>query len=161
MSNNVLQFDEEIMSVALSEAMCGAAMGEIPVGAVIVKDGEIIAQAHNLRENGGGATAHAEIVAINEACQKLGGWRLSGCELYVTLEPCPMCAGAIINSRLDRVVYGAKDPRMGALGSLIDLNCYPLGHKVKVTGGVLAEESLELLRDFFGEMRGLDVGERN
>ena len=154
MPENVLNFDEEYMTVALSEAMVGASIGEIPVGAVIVKDGEIIAAAHNLRENGGGATAHAEIVAINEASEKLGTWRLSGCELYVTLEPCPMCAGAIINSRLDRVVYGAKDPRMGAMGSIIDLNCYPIGHKVKITGGILAEESLDLLRDFFGEMRG-------
>ena len=153
MPENVLNFDEEYMTVALSEAMVGASIGEIPVGAVIVKDGEIIAAAHNLRENGGGATAHAEIVAINEASEKLGTWRLSGCELYVTLEPCPMCAGAIINSRLDRVIFGAKDPRMGALGSLINLNDYPLGYKVDVKSGVLAEESLELLRDFFKDIR--------
>ena len=149
----MLNRDEEYMSMALSEAMLGASMGEIPVGAVIVRDGEIISAAHNLRENGGGATAHAEIVAINEACERLGTWRLSGCELYVTLEPCPMCAGAIINSRLDRVVFGAKDPRMGAFGSIINLNSYPLGHKVELSGGVLAEESLELLRDFFKDMR--------
>jgi tRNA(adenine34) deaminase len=128
-------------------------MGEVPVGAVIVKDGEVIATAHNLRENGGGATAHAELLAINEACEVLGSWRLSGCELYVTLEPCPMCAGAIINSRLDRVIFGAKDPRMGALGSLINLNDYPLGYKVKITEGVLAEESLRLMSDFFKERR--------
>lgn len=150
---DVLDRDEEFMTVALSEATVGAAMGEVPVGAVIVKDGEIIASAHNLRENGGGASAHAEMLAINDACERLGSWRLSGCELYVTLEPCPMCAGAIINSRLDRVVFGAKDPRMGALGSVIDLNNYPLGHKVELRDGVLAEESLELLRDFFKDMR--------
>ena len=153
MLENILNLDENYMMMALSEAMVGASMGEIPVGAVIVKDGEVIASAHNLRENGGGATAHAEIVAINEASEKLGTWRLSGCELYVTLEPCPMCAGAIINSRLDRVVFGAKDPSMGALGSVIDLNDYPLGYKVEVKSGVLAEESLELLRDFFKDMR--------
>ena len=149
----MLNRDEGDMSMALSEAMLGASMGEIPVGAVIVRDDEIISAAHNLRENGGGATAHAEIVAINEACERLGTWRLSGCELYVTLEPCPMCAGAIINSRLDRVVFGAKDPRMGAFGSIINLNSYPLGHKVELSGGVLSEESLELLRDFFKDMR--------
>ena len=154
-------FNEEFMKRALTLANEAAEMGEVPVGAVIVRNGEIIAEGINRRESEKNALCHAEIEAINNACRRLGGWRLPGCELYVTLEPCPMCAGAIINSRLDRVVYGAKDPRMGALGSLIDLNCYPLGHKVKVTGGVLAEESLELLRDFFGEMRGLDVGERN
>ena len=145
--------DVVYMERAIELARTAAEMGEVPVGAVIVKDGEIIATAHNLRENGGGASAHAEMLAINEACEKLGSWRLSGCELYVTLEPCPMCAGAIINSRLDRVIFGAKDPRMGAMGSIIDLNNYPLGHKVELRSGVLAEESLELLRDFFKDMR--------
>ena len=153
MFDEILDRDEEFMTIALSEAAMAASMGEVPVGAVIVKDGEIVASAHNLRENGGGATAHAELLAINEACERLGSWRLSGCELYVTLEPCPMCAGAIINSRLDRVIFGAKDARMGALGSVMDLNNYPLGHKVEVKDGVLAEESLELLRDFFQNMR--------
>ena len=153
MKNDILNKDEELMTMALSEAMIGASMGEVPVGAVIVKDGEIIATAHNMRENGGGATAHAELLTINEACEALGSWRLSGCELYVTLEPCPMCAGAIINSRLDRVIFGAKDPRMGAMGSLINLNDYPLGHKVKITEGVLAEESLGLMSAFFKERR--------
>ena len=153
MLENILNDDENFMMMALSEAMVGASLGEIPVGAVIVKDGEVIASAHNLRESGGGATAHAEIVAINEACESLGTWRLSGCELYVTLEPCPMCAGAIINSRLESVIFGAKDPRMGAFGSLINLNDYPLGHKVEIKSGILAEESLELLRDFFKDMR--------
>ena len=153
MKNDILNKDEELMAMALSEAMIGASIGEVPVGAVIVKDGEVIATAHNLRENGGGATAHAELLAINEACEALGSWRLSGCELYVTLEPCPMCAGAIINSRLDRVIFGAKDPRMGALGSLINLNDYPLGYKVKITEGVLAEESQRLMSDFFKERR--------
>ena len=153
MLEDVFDRDEEFMMMALSEAMRGIAMGEIPVGAVIVKEGEVVAATHNLRENGGGATAHAEMLAIEEASRKAGSWRLRGCTLYVTLEPCPMCAGAIINSRLDRVVFGAKDPRMGAMGSVIDLNLYPLGHKVELKGGVLAEESLELLRDFFKEKR--------
>ena len=143
----------EFMKRAIENAKIAYSNGDVPVGAVIVKDGEIIATAHNLRENGGGATAHAELLAINEACETLGTWRLSGCELYVTLEPCPMCAGAIINSRLDRVVFGAKDPRMGALGSLINLNCYPLGHKVRLTEGVLAEESQRLMSEFFKERR--------
>ncbi len=151
--NEMLNKDEEFMTMALAEAVMGATMGEVPVGAVIVKDGEVIAAAHNLRENGGGATAHAEMLVINEACEALGTWRLSGCELYVTLEPCPMCAGAIINSRLDRVIFGAKDPRMGAMGSLINLNDYPLGYKVDITEGVLAEESLKLMSEFFKERR--------
>ena len=153
--------EEGYMREALALAHEAAAAGEVPVGCVIVRGGEIVGRGRNRREEKQSTASHAEMEAIAEANRTLGTWRLDGCELYVTLEPCPMCAGAIINSRLDRVVYGAKDPRMGALGSLIDFNCYPLGHKVKVTGGVLAEESLELLRDFFGEMRGLDVGERN
>lgn len=140
---------EYFMSLAVEEAKQAASKGDIPIGAILVKDGKVIAAAHNLRENGGGATAHAEILAINEASRKLGGWRLSGCTLYVTLEPCPMCAGAIINARIDEVVLGAKDPRAGALGSLLDLNSYPLGHKVKITDGVLECECLELVRAFF------------
>ena len=145
---------EEYMRLALDEAHIAEGMGEVPVGAVIVKDGEIIASAHNLRENGGGATAHAELLAINAACERLGGWRLSGCELYVTLEPCPMCAGAIINARIDRVIFGAKDPRMGAMGSVIDMNSYPLGHRTEVIGGVCRDECLVMLRDFFENVRG-------
>lgn len=141
--------EEYFMSLALSEAKKAAEIGDVPIGAVIVKDREIISAAHNLRENGGGATAHAEILAINEACQRLGGWRLSDCVLYVTLEPCPMCAGAIINARIKEVVIGAKDPRAGALGSLLDMNGYPLGHKAKVRFGVLEKECKELISRFF------------
>ena len=141
------------MMSALDGARIAMSMGEVPVGAVIVKDGRIRASAYNTRENGGGATAHAELKAIEEACRVLGGWRLSGCELYVTLEPCPMCAGAIINARLDRVIFGAKDPRMGALGSVMNMNAYPLGHKVAVESGVCENECLELLRDFFKRLR--------
>ena len=142
------------MRLALDEARVAMSIGEVPIGAVIVKDGKVIASAHNMRENGGGATAHAELLAINDACEKLGGWRLSGCELYVTLEPCPMCAGAIINARLDRVIFGAKDPRMGAMGSVIDINSYPLGHRTETVGGVCREECLLLLKEFFESMRG-------
>ena len=139
------------MSLAIEEAQKAAEKGEVPIGAVVVKNGEVIARAHNLRENGGGATAHAEILAINEASQKEGGWRLSDCTLYVTLEPCPMCAGAIINARIKEVVLGARDPRAGALGSLLDLNSYPLGHRVEIADRVLENECLELIRRFFRE----------
>ena len=113
--------DEELMRAALDEAKIAADLGEVPVGAVVAKDGEIVARAHNLRESGKNATYHAELMAIDAACKALGGWRLWQCELFVTLEPCPMCSGAIINSRLKRVVYGARDPKAGCCGSLTDL----------------------------------------
>ena len=113
--------DEELMRAAMDEAKIAADLGEVPVGAVVAKDGEIVARAHNLRESGKNATYHAELMAIDAACKALGGWRLWQCELFVTLEPCPMCSGAIINSRLKRVVYGARDPKAGCCGSLTDL----------------------------------------
>lgn len=144
---------DEYMMLAFSLAEQAARIGEVPVGAAIVKDGEVIAEAYNLRENGGGATAHAELLAIEKACELLGTWRLSGCELYVTLEPCPMCAGAIINARIDKVIFGAKDANGGAFGSLIDLNSYPLGHKPEIVSGILENECRELLRDFFEKKR--------
>ena len=147
------ELDILFMREALLEAEAAALDDEVPVGAVMVRNGEIIARARNRREKDKNPLSHAEIKIINDTCRALGGWRLVGCTLYVTLEPCPMCAGAIINARIDRVIFGAKDPRMGAMGSVIDLNNYPLGHKVKVTSGILAEESLELLRDFFKDMR--------
>ena len=153
MNDKILNEDERYMLMALSEALKGSAIGEVPVGAVIVKDGRIISAAHNMRENGGGATAHAELLAIEEACRVLGTWRLSGCTIYVTLEPCPMCAGAIFNARMDRLVFGAKDPSWGAMGSVVDLGSYPFYHKVETRCGVLAEESSELLRDFFKSAR--------
>ena len=143
----------QYMKHAIELAQKAAEMGDVPVGAVIVKNGEVIADAYNLRENGGGATAHAELLAIERACERLGTWRLSGCDLYVTLEPCPMCAGAIINARIDRVIFGAKDANGGAFGSLIDLNSYPLGHKPEVVCGVLENECRELLRGFFENKR--------
>ena len=141
------------MRVALDEAKKAARVGEVPVGAVIVKDGEIIASAHNLRETTGDATAHAEILAIRDACKLLGGWHLEKCTLYVTLEPCPMCMGAIVNSRLGNVIFGAKDAKAGACGSVIDLRSYPLNHKPQVKSGFMSEESLALLSDFFKEKR--------
>ena len=130
-----------------------AQAGEVPVGAVIVKDGELLARTHNLCEANRCATAHAELLAIEEACRKIGHWRLSDCTLYVTLEPCPMCAGAALNARIPRVVYAARDPRMGACGSLLNLAAYPLEIKPQYEYGLLESDSLELLRAFFSKMR--------
>ena len=141
------------MAAALSEAEKSYSLGETPIGAVVVKDGEIIASAHNLRETGKNVLYHAELLAIDAACKKLGGWRLFGCTLYVTLEPCPMCAGAIVNSRIDRVVYGAPDIRFGACGSLFNINSYPLNHAFELTHGVCEEECKSMLSDFFAELR--------
>ncbi len=143
----------DFMREALAEAEKAAALGEVPVGAVIVRGGEIIARAHNERETGKDATRHAEIIAIERACAALGGWRLIGCDMYVTLEPCPMCAGAAVNARLVRVIYGAPDLRAGAFGSVIDLNSYPLNHKPEIIGGVLADECLAPIREFFRKKR--------
>lgn len=145
--------DQELMQVALEEARIAFEAGEVPVGAVIAKDGEIIARAHNLRENGKNALYHAELMAIDEACRVLGGWRLWQCELFVTLEPCPMCSGAIINSRLRRVVYGASDPKAGCCGSLTDLFALPFNHHPVIEHGLLEEEAQALLQQFFISLR--------
>ena len=145
--------DFDFMREALIEAKKAGEIGEVPIGAVIVRNGEIIARAHNERETGKDATRYAEIIAIERACAALGGWRLIGCDLYVTLEPCPMCAGAAVNARLVRVVYGAPDLRAGAFGSVIDLNAYPLNHKPEIVGGVLADECLAPIREFFQNKR--------
>ena len=145
--------NEEYMRMALSLAHEAGENGEVPVGAVIVKNGEVIATARNQREYGSDATAHAEILAIRKACEKLGTWRLSGCDLYVTLEPCPMCAGAVINSRIDKVFYGAKDSRGGAFGSVMDLRSYPLFSTPNVLGGICEAECREVLQDFFKRKR--------
>ena len=145
--------DAEYIKKALELAKKAAAMGEIPVGALVVRDGEIIGEGYNLREDRKSAISHAEVIAIEQACQKLGSWRLSGCTLYVTLEPCPMCTGAIINSRIDRVVFGAKDSAAGCCGSLIDLSSYPFNHSFKTDGGVCAEECLAVLKEFFEKRR--------
>ena len=145
--------DKLFMKEALSLAREAERCGEIPVGAVVVRDGKIIGRAHNLRETNKSATAHAEVLAIEQACRAVGSWRLEDCTLYVTLEPCPMCAGAIVNSRIKRVVFGCKDALAGACGSVIDLNFYPFNHNFALTGGVLADEAAELLADFFKKKR--------
>lgn len=140
---------ERFMTLALEQAKSAAEKGEVPVGAVIVKDGAVIASAHNLRETLGDATAHAEVLAIRAACERIGGWRLSDCTLYVTLEPCPMCAGATVNSRIGEIVFGAYDFRAGAAGSIANIPALPLNHRPKVIGGVMREECEELMRKFF------------
>ena len=147
-----IKIDEGFMREALCEARRAMELDEVPVGAVIVRDGKIIAKAYNTRESDKNALCHAEIKAINSACAALGGWRLVGCTLYVTLEPCPMCAGAIVNSRVERVVFGAFDSKAGAFGTMINLNDYPL-FKPEVEGGVLREECAELLSTFFKSKR--------
>lgn len=145
--------DELFMRRALALAREAAREGEVPVGAVIVKDGKVIAEGRNRRETGKNALCHAELEAIGQACRLLGGWRLWQCELFVTLEPCPMCAGAIINARIPRVVYGARDPKAGSCGSVINLFELPYNHSPELCAGVLAEECAVLLTDFFKKLR--------
>ncbi len=147
------QSDELFMRVALSEAAKAAQKGEIPVGAVIVKNGEILSATHNLCEELHDATAHAERLAISEAGRITGSWRLADCTLYVTLEPCPMCTGACINSRIGRIVYAAKDPRAGACESLVKLPAYPLESTPACEGGLFEAEALSMLRTFFLKKR--------
>ena len=145
---------EETMSQALDLAREAAAAGEVPVGCVITgPDGAVIGRGRNRREEAGDATAHAEIEAIREACRALGDWRLEGCTLTVTLEPCPMCAGAIINARVPTVVFGAREEQSGSCGSVIDLFSERYGHRPAVYPGVRREECAALLRDFFKEKR--------
>ena len=148
-----MDFYNEYMKLALDEAKKTCISQDVPIGAVIVKNGEIIAVGHNEREAYGDSTAHAEIQAIRSAPQKLGGWHLDSCELYVTLEPCPMCMGAIVNSRIKRVVFGAKDSKAGACGSVFNFNDYPLNHKPEIIGGIMEDEGRALLSDFFAEKR--------
>jgi len=145
---------EKFMREALMEAEKALALAEVPVGAVVVCQGQIIGRGHNRRETNQDPTAHAEILALREAAQAMNGWRLSGCTIYVTLEPCPMCAGALVQSRIDRVVYGADDPKAGSAGSLLNLLQFPgFNHDVKITGGVLEDECKYILRQFFQERR--------
>lgn len=141
------------MREALRLAKTAADMGEVPVGAVIVRNGEIIATGINRREICKNALCHAEIEAINNACEKLGGWRLPGCEIYVTLEPCPMCAGAIINSRIEKVYFGAYDKKAGSVRSLVRLFDLPYNHIPEVMGGILEEECAAVLSEFFKKLR--------
>lgn len=145
--------DRELMLLAIGQARLAAAELEVPVGAVISRNGEVVSVGRNRRETGKNALAHAEIEAIDLACKKLGGWRLWECELFVTLEPCPMCAGAIINSRLRRVVYGAYDPKAGSCGSVTNLFELPYNHKPELVSGFMTEECSALLTDFFAELR--------
>ena len=146
--------DERFMRDALGAARRALAHGDVPVGAAVVKDGSVIARGRNARERDGDPTAHAEILAIRRAAKRLGSWRLSGCTLYVTLEPCAMCAGAMVLARLPRLVYGASDPKAGFTGSLGDLVRHPrLNHRVDVTAGVLAAECGRILAEFFRERR--------
>lgn len=145
--------DRELMLLAIGQARLAAAELEVPVGAVISRNGEVVSVGRNRRETGKNALAHAEIEAIDLACKKLGGWRLWECELFVTLEPCPMCAGAIINSRIPTVVFGAKDENTGSCGSVINLFEERYGHKPAIYGGVRAEESARLLKEFFKKAR--------
>ena len=141
------------MEEALLLAKQSFVEGEVPVGAVVVKDGEIDGRGRNRRENGKNALFHAEISAIDEACRNLGGWRLWQCEMYVTLEPCPMCAGAIINSRIKKVTFGAYDKKAGSFGSVVDFNDLPYNHKPQIEGGIDEKECSELLSLFFEQLR--------
>lgn len=145
--------NKEFMKLAITEAQKAAEKGEVPVGAVIVKNSEVIATGHNLREEKQNALSHAEIEAINLACQKLGSWRLDDCELYVTLEPCPMCTGAIINARIKTVIFGAYDSKMGCMDSVINLCDYPFNHHPEIYGGIMEDECLAVLQNFFKKLR--------
>jgi len=148
------------MHRALDEARLALESGEVPVGAVIVKDGVIVASAHNMVESLGLATAHAEMLAIDEASRKLGDWRLDGCTIYITCEPCQMCLGAIFYSRMSRVVFGAKQPRSGACGSFDSMHLRnPMNRSVEIVGGVCDGEAGELLKDFFKRVRSKDSTE--
>ncbi|HZG59539.1 MAG TPA: tRNA adenosine(34) deaminase TadA [Anoxybacillus sp.] len=149
-----MKSDEYYMQLAIEEAKKAEEIGEVPIGAIIVKDGEIIARAHNLRERDQRSIAHAELLAIDEACKALGSWRLEGATLYVTLEPCAMCAGAIVLSRIEKVVFGASDPKGGCAGTLMNLlQEERFNHQAEVVSGVLKEECGQMLSDFFRKIR--------
>jgi tRNA(adenine34) deaminase len=145
--------DEQFMQEALALAREAAQGGEVPIGCVVTLGDKIVGRGKNCRETGKTALGHAEIMAISEACQTLGGWRLWQCRLYVTLEPCPMCAGAIINARIPTVVYGAKDPKAGSVDSILKMYELPYNHKPEVVSGVLEAECSQVLRDFFRQLR--------
>ncbi len=145
--------DEAFMRLAIEQAKIAASLGEIPVGAVVVKGEQVLGRGYNRRELDHSATAHAEVLAIEDACQTLGTWRLTDCELYVTLEPCPMCAGAIINARIRRVIYGVRDEKAGCCGSVADFFAMPFNHTPLSRSGILEEECRALLTDFFQTLR--------
>lgn len=149
-----MEQDEYYMGLALEQARMAAELGEVPVGAVVVwDDGRVVGVGCNRRESGKNALSHAELIAIDEACRTLGGWRLHRATLYVTLEPCPMCAGAVVNARIRRVVFGARDEKAGAMGSVFSIGDFPLNHKAEQVCGVREEECKELLRNFFVSLR--------
>lgn len=146
--------DEYFMKIALNEAYKAYSIGEVPVGAIIVNDNKVIASGYNMRETLKDPTAHAEIIAIKKASEFLGGWRLIGCTMYVTIEPCAMCAGAIINSRIEKLIIGAKDPKMGACGSIINIvQNQDFNHRTDVIWGVMEDECSEIMKDFFRVLR--------
>jgi len=154
--------DEAFMRLALREALGAYCKGEVPVGAVAVRGGRVVAKGHNLRETWKDPTAHAELIVLRRAAEVLGGWRLTGVTLYCTMEPCPMCAGAMVLARLPRLVYAVDDPKAGAAGSVVDLLRHPeLNHRVEVMGGVLERESRVLFRRFFRELRAGRIARLN
>lgn len=154
--------NEEFMKIAIEEAHKAFALDEVPVGAVIVKNDRIIAKGYNMRETLKRAAAHAEMLAIDHACEALGGWRLFGCDLYVTLEPCPMCAGALVNARIDKVIFGAYDYKRGACGSIYNIaNDVQLNHRLEVVGGICEEECVRLMQDFFRRKRKGKIADNN
>ena len=144
---------QHFMRIAIEQAKLAYSIGEVPVGAVITKGDEIISTAFNRRETGKNALYHAELDAIDKACEILGGWRLWQCELFVTLEPCPMCTGAVINSRIPKVIFGAYDKKAGSCGSIVNLFDFPYNHKAELVGGILEEECSSMLSEFFKELR--------
>ena len=147
------QTREYYMRLALREAAKAAEIDEVPVGAVVIREGKVIARAHNKREAGKNPCAHAELLAIQKAAKKLGGWRLTGCQLYVTLEPCPMCMGALINARVCQVVFGAYDLKAGCCGSLADFNQMGFNHRLEILGGIRELECSQILSGFFERLR--------
>ena len=152
--DNIVRYMRNFMEAALEEARKAMAMGEVPVGAVIVKDGRILGRGHNLTESTKDPTAHAELIAIREAAAALGGWRLIGCTMFVTVEPCSMCAGALVWSRMEKLVIGTRDPKSGGCGSIFNITGdNRLNHQVQVETGLLQEECETLMKDFFRKLR--------
>lgn len=145
--------DKKFLERAIELAQQASIANEVPVGAVVVKDGKIVGEGRNMREQKQNALSHAEIEAINNACKTLGSWRLDGCEMYVTLEPCPMCAGAIINARIKTLVFGAYDSKMGSIDSVTNLCDLPYNHKVEVYGGIMEDKCLSIMKEFFEKLR--------
>ncbi|WP_143555726.1 tRNA adenosine(34) deaminase TadA [Selenihalanaerobacter shriftii] len=146
--------DKYYMELALAEAKIAYDKDEVPIGAVMVRDDEVIARSHNLKEELNDPTAHAEMLAIRQATEKLGGWRLTDCTLYVTIEPCPMCAGALVQSRVDQLIYGAKDPKAGAAGSIINIVDSPdFNHQLKIKLGILEDKCSNIMKSFFRNLR--------